>query len=485
MNPLSYAKLPERFFSRVAPTPVAQPRLVQFNPALASELQLDVAEFSMHPPEAIFSGNALPPTATPIAMAYAGHQFGNFVPQLGDGRAILWAEAVDRSGARRDIQLKGSGRTPYSRGGDGRAALGPVLREYVLSEAMHELGIPTTRALAAVTTGEFVQREQLIPGAVLTRVAASHVRVGTFEYFAARGDVAALRLLADYVIERHYPRCALEQKPYLSLLVEVIARQAALIAGWMNLGFIHGVMNTDNMTVSGETIDFGPCAFMDDFDSAAVFSSIDGQGRYAYGNQPHAGAWNLARFAETLLPLIDDDPERAIALATESLSAFSSLFADRKLEGMRRKLGLSTQQAGDAALAQELLEAMQRNHADFTLTFRALCAAAAGGDEEVRRLLGGAGDFDAWVQRWRVRLALERTSAAALTENMSKANPIYIPRNHRVEQMIDAAVARNDFAPFEQLLSVLSQPYVPRAQFRAYEDPPQPAERVLQTFCGT
>ena len=487
MNPNSYASLPERFFARVAPTPVAEPGLVKFNHALADDLTLATAGLDTEALARLFSGNVLPPGAMPIAMAYAGHQFGHFVPQLGDGRAILLGEMRDRAGVRRDIQLKGCGRTPYSRSGDGRAALGPVLREYLVSESMHALGVPATRALAAVTTGESVRREALVPGAILTRVAASHVRVGSFEYFAARGDVAAIQILADYVIERHYGHLAQDKTPYLALLAEVVSRQASLIAAWMHVGFIHGVMNTDNMAVSGETIDFGPCAFVDAFDPAAVFSSIDERGRYAYANQPHAAAWNLARFAETLLPIIDSDSARAIKLAGEVLSTFTAQFADRWLAGMRRKLGLSTIEEADRILADDLLDAMHRNQADFTLTFRALCDAAAAQPDErrVRELFGDARDYEHWAQRWRARLARESIPPPARVAAMRQVNPAYIPRNHRVEQMIVAAVERGDFAPFEELLAVLSQPYQEQPVFAAYASPPLPDERVLQTFCGT
>jgi serine/tyrosine/threonine adenylyltransferase len=486
MNPSSYASLPERFFARVAPTPVAEPRLVKFNHALAADLNFR-AGLDTEALGSLFSGNVLPPGAVPIAMAYAGHQFGHFVPQLGDGRAVLLGEMRDRAGVRRDIQLKGCGRTPYSRSGDGRAALGPVLREYLVSESMHALGVPATRALAAVTTGESVRREELVPGAIFTRVAASHVRVGSFEYFAARGDVAAIQILADYVIERHYAHFAQGKTPYLALLAEVVSRQASLIAAWMHVGFIHGVMNTDNMAVSGETIDFGPCAFVDAFDPSAVFSSIDERGRYAYANQPHAAAWNLARFAETLLPLIDSDSGRAIELASEVLSTFTAQFAEHWLAGMRRKLGLSAKEEADRALADDLLNAMHRNQADFTLTFRGLCAAAAEQPDEtrVRGLFGNASDYDHWAQRWRARLAREPTPPTVRVEAMRQVNPAYIPRNHRVEQMIVAAVERGDFAPFEELLAVLSQPYQEQPAFAAYANPPQPDERVLQTFCGT
>jgi uncharacterized protein YdiU (UPF0061 family) len=487
MNRSSYAGLPERFFARVNPVPVAKPRLLRFNHPLGAELGLDAGDLDDEALAGLFSGNVLPQGVEPIAMAYAGHQFGQFVPQLGDGRAILLGEALDRAGVRRDIQMKGSGRTPFSRGGDGRAALGPVLREYLVSEAMHALGIPTTRALAAVATGEPVFREKALPGAIVTRVAASFVRVGTFQYFAARNDVDAVRQLADYVIERHYPEAKSEQQPYLALLRAVADGQASLIASWMHVGFIHGVMNTDNMTVSGETIDFGPCAFMDSYDPAAVFSSIDQQGRYAYGNQPHAAVWNLARFAETLLPIIDAGAERAVELASEVLATFSTRFSDLSLAGMRRKLGLSGREDGDAGLAEDLLDAMHRNQADFTLTFRGLCDAAEGGagDAGLRSLFTNPREYDEWAARWRARLARDPLEPQARAQAMRQINPAFIPRNHRIEQVINAAVDDQDFEPFAKLSAVLSQPYLSREGFESYADPPQPGERVLQTFCGT
>ncbi|HEY4446923.1 MAG TPA: YdiU family protein [Steroidobacteraceae bacterium] len=487
MNRSSYAGLPERFFARVHPIPVAKPRLLRFNQALGAELGLDVADLDAEALAGLFSGNVLPQGMEPIAMAYAGHQFGHFVPQLGDGRAILLGEASDRAGVRRDIQLKGSGRTPFSRSGDGRAALGPVLREYLVSEAMHALGIPTTRALAAVATGESVSREKTLPGAIVTRVAASFVRVGTFQYFAARNDLDAVRQLADYVIDRHYPQAKSEQQPYLALLRAVSDGQAALIARWMHVGFIHGVMNTDNMAVSGETIDFGPCAFMDSYDPAAVFSSIDQQGRYAYGNQPHAAVWNLARFAETLLPIIDASAERAVELASGVLATFAARFSELSLAGVRRKLGLSAREDGDAALAEDLLDAMHRNQADFTLTFRRLCDAAEGeaGDAGLRALFANPPEYDEWASRWRARLARDPLEPRARAEAMRQINPAFIPRNHRIEQVINAAVEEQNFEPFAKLSAVLSQPYLSREGLESYADPPQPGERVLQTFCGT
>jgi serine/tyrosine/threonine adenylyltransferase len=487
MKPPTYSALPEHFFARLKPAPVAKPRLLRFNFALERELGLGIGDLDAQALAEIFSGNLVPEGAESIAMAYAGHQFGHFVPQLGDGRALMLAEVVDCAGMRRDIQLKGSGRTPYSRGGDGRAALGPVLREYLVSEAMHALGIPTTRALAAVATGESVFREAALPGAVLTRVAASFVRVGTFQYFAARDDVEAVRRLADYVIDRHYPHAKSEPSPYLALLRAAAETQASLVAKWMQVGFIHGVMNTDNMAVSGETIDYGPCAFVDAYDPAAVFSSIDRQGRYAYANQPHAAVWNLARFAETLLPIIDADGDRAVALASEALTVFSTRFADESQAGMRRKLGLSAHEEGDAALADDLLDAMHRNQADFTLTFRGLCEAAEreAADPRVRTLFVNPRDYDEWAVRWRARLARDPLDPRSRAAAMRQTNPEVIPRNHRIEQVIEAAVERQDFEPFARMSEVLSQPYRLGEGFESYADAPHPAERVRQTFCGT
>jgi uncharacterized protein YdiU (UPF0061 family) len=487
MNRSSYARLPERFFAHIKPTPVAAPRLLKFNDALAATLGLGGLNRGAEALAELYSGNVVAKDLEPIAMAYAGHQFGQFVPQLGDGRAILLGEAQDGAGARFDIQLKGSGRTPYSRGGDGRAALGPVLREYLVSEAMHALGIPTTRSLAAVATGESVFREAPLPGAIVTRVASSLVRVGTFQYFAARGDTDGVRQLADYVIERHYPGAKDEELPYLALLRAVTQAQASLIARWMHVGFIHGVMNTDNMAVSGETIDFGPCAFMDSYDPAAVFSSIDSLGRYAYGNQPHAGAWNLARFAETLLPLIDNEPERAVELAGAAVSTFSTFFAEALLSGFRGKLGLSSRDPGDSKLAEDWLEAMHRNQSDFTLTFRLLCDAAesAEGNARLRDSFANPRDYDEWEVGWRARLSRESSGSRERAAAMRRMNPAYIPRNHRIEAVIHAAVESQDFGPFEELSTVLSRPYEIQAGRESYADPPLPSERVLKTFCGT
>jgi uncharacterized protein YdiU (UPF0061 family) len=480
----AYAGLPERFFAPQAPAQVAAPRLIAFNRALAEELGLDVAAIEAAGAAALFAGNIVPEGAVPLAAAYAGHQFGMFVPQLGDGRAILLGEVRDRHGALRDIQLKGAGHTPFSRGGDGRAALGPVLREYLVSEAMHALGIPTTRALAAVTTGEYVFRERALPGAVLTRVAASHVRVGTFQYFAARHDEAALRRLADFVIDRHYPEAACAANPALALLEGVIARQAALVARWMGVGFIHGVMNTDNMAVSGETIDYGPCAFMDSYDPATKFSAIDQNGRYAYANQPRIAHWNLTRFAETLLPLIDADVDRAVELAQQALAGFAGMFEQHSLGGLRAKLGLAAAEDGDRALIQDLLTLMQQSEADFTLVFRGLADVAEGG-EGSRPLFIDLAAFDDWAARWRARLARQVPNAQAAARAMRRVNPAYIPRNHQVEAALEAAIEAEDFRPFETLLAVLARPYDDQPGQEAFAAAPRREQRVLRTFCGT
>src|SRR3954453_7152782 len=483
----TYSALPANFFARVAPTPVAAPRLIKLNRALAVHLGLDPDVLESPEGAEILAGKRLPDGADPIAMAYAGHQFGHFVPQLGDGRAILLGEVIDRDGVRRDIQLKGSGPTPFSRRGDGRAALGPVLREYVISEAMVALGIPTTRSLAAVMTGESVLRETALPGAILTRVASSHIRVGTFQYFAARGDTEGVRRLADHVIARHYPEMATTERPYYALLKGVIARQAELVARWLLIGFIHGVMNTDNTSFSGETIDYGPCAFMDHYDPAMVFSSIDELGRYAYANQPRIALWNLTRLAECLLPLFSEDQEKAISEAQSALAEFAEVFNAAYQAGLRGKLGLFTAREGDQALAQDLLDAMAKNQADFTLTFRKLSDAALGPDHdsEVRQLFADPTAYDEWAARWRQRTADEPQDGATRRTAMRTGNPAFIPRNHRVEAVIEAAVNRDDFAPFEELLTVLSMPYEDQPALAAYAEPPQPHQRVLQTFCGT
>jgi uncharacterized protein YdiU (UPF0061 family) len=482
----SYSGLPPRFYTSVKPTAVADPRLVVFNRPLAEELGLepDVIE-----PEAaaLFSGNQVPEDANPIAMAYAGHQFGGFVPRLGDGRAILLGEIKGRDGILRDVQLKGAGLTPFSRNGDGRAALGPMLREYLISEAMHALGIPTTRSLAVVTTGEQVLREDVLPGAVLTRVAASHVRVGTFQYFAARGDQDGLRELLDYVIARHYPDARNADAPALAVLEAVAQRQVALITEWMLVGFIHGVMNTDNMAISGETIDYGPCAFMDKYHPNTVFSSIDHNGRYAYVNQPAIAQWNLIRLAETLLPLIDADAEKAVSLATEVVQPFIAQFDVRFIEGVRRKIGLASAEEGDVDLIKRLFATMQAAEADFTLTFRrlALAAESAGEPTALYELFAETSGINTWLQDWRQRLARDPQSATERAAGMRRVNPAFIPRNHRVEAALNAASDGGDLQPFRQLLDILQRPYDEQPEFAEYAQPPRPEERVLRTFCGT
>jgi uncharacterized protein YdiU (UPF0061 family) len=483
----TYAALPDNFFARVAPTPVVSPRLIKLNRPLAIHLGLDPDRLSSPEGTEILAGKRLPDGADPIAMAYAGHQFGHFVPQLGDGRAILLGEVIDVDGVRRDIQLKGSGPTPFSRRGDGRAALGPVLREYIVSEAMAALGIPTTRSLAAVVTGERVMRETPLPGAVLTRVASSHIRVGTFQYFAARGDTEGVRRLADHVIARHYPQAANADRPYHALLEGVIARQAQLVARWLLIGFIHGVMNTDNTSIAGETIDYGPCAFMDQYDPKTVFSSIDEQGRYAYGNQPRIALWNLTRLAECLLPLFSDEQDKAIEEAQTALGDFAEAFTTAYQAGLRSKLGLFTARDDDPALAQDLLDAMAKNQVDFTLAFRRLSDAALdpGGDAEVRPLFVDSSTYDEWAARWRQRISEEPQDPAARQAAMRAVNPAFIPRNHLIAAVIEAAVSRDDFAPFEELLVVLSKPYEDQPTLAGYAEPPEPHQRVLQTFCGT
>lgn len=480
----SYAALPSRFHEPVDPTRVVNPHLVVFNTPLAEDLGLEPSV--IEEAAVMFSGNQLPDDAHPISMAYAGHQFGTFVPRLGDGRAILVGELRGPDGILRDVQLKGAGLTPFSRNGDGRAVLGPMLREYLVSEAMHALGVPTTRSLAVVTTGERVYREEALPGAVLTRVAESHVRVGTFQYFAARGDRDALSELLQYVIARHYPAARDADSPALAVLKEVTRRQVALIADWMLLGFIHGVMNTDNMAISGQTIDYGPCAFMDHYDPKTVFSSIDHNGRYAYANQAAIAQWNLARFAETLLPLIDPNIEKAVGFATQVIEPFVTQCDTRILAGMRRKIGLSSAMDGDAELIKGLLTSMQHSHADFTLTFRTLALIAEDPSEQprVRELFSATSEIDGWLQAWQERLACDSQTIGERVVSMRAANPAFIPRNHRVEGALNAAEG-GDYCLFRKLLGILQRPYEDHPEMGEYGQPPQPSERVLQTFCGT
>ncbi|MDU8926541.1 YdiU family protein [Alisedimentitalea sp. MJ-SS2] len=463
----SYASLPPHFHSRQPAAPVAAPQLIAFNDTLAESLGI-----APGPPEdmaRVFAGNETPQGADPLAQAYAGHQFGNFVPQLGDGRALLLGEVTDKTGTRFDIQLKGSGRTPYSRGGDGRAWLGPVLREYVVSEAMHALTIPTTRALAAVTTGETVQRETALPGAVLTRVAASHIRVGTFQFFAARGDTKALQALFDYTRTRHYP----DVETPNDLLSAVIDRQAALVAAWMSVGFIHGVMNTDNTTLSGETIDYGPCAFIDDYHPDTVFSSIDRHGRYAYSNQARVIVWNMAQLANTLIPLCPDQ-DKAVEDFTTLVHSMPTRIEHAWLTRFGAKLGLSNPDPEDRALIEDLLTLMATDGADFTNAFRAIATSSA------RDQFSDRNTFDAWETRWQARIASEPDPRAL----MARVNPAFIPRNHRVEEMIQSAVA-GDFAPFHRLTAVLARPYDDQPDALDLTRPPTDSERVRQTFCGT
>jgi uncharacterized protein YdiU (UPF0061 family) len=482
----TYARELDGFYVPWNAAQVARPRLVKLNRELAEELRLDAGALDSEKGARIFAGNEIPEGAAPLAQVYAGHQFGGFVPRLGDGRALLLGEVIDRHGHRRDIQLKGSGPTPFSRAGDGRAALGPVLREYLIGEAMHALGIPTTRALAAVLTGEPVFREDgALPGAVLTRVAASHIRVGTFEFFAARGEQDKVRRLADYVIDRHYPELKGHANPYLGLLERVRDQQAALVAGWMHVGFIHGVMNTDNMAISGETIDYGPCAFMDHYDPATVFSSIDTHGRYAYANQPKIAQWNLARFAETLLSLIDADGKRAIARATEVVNAFQEKYERHWLKGMRAKLGLFTADEADLNLATGFLTAMEEKKVDYTLAFRYLADAGLGREKPIRALFDDSSVYDLWSGHWRARLSREAVSPLERAHAMRRANPAFIPRNHRVEEALSAAVERSDYAPFETLLKILSRPFDDQPEFAAFAEPAPEGRGCYQTFCGT
>ncbi len=479
----SFTKLPDHFFARLPPTPVRAPRLLKLNGSLAHELGLDTDWLSSDDGLAMLSGNSFPESAASIAMAYAGHQFGQFTPQLGDGRALLIGEVIDRFGQRRDIQLKGSGRTPFSRGGDGRAALGPVLREYLISEAMHALGIPTTRSLAVVATGEHIWRETPQPGGIVVRVASSHIRVGTFQFFAARGDTDALKALCQHVMERHDPEAVKAENSVLAMLEGVIARQADLIALWMGVGFIHGVMNTDNMTVSGETIDYGPCAFMDVYDPQTVFSAIDRGERYAFGNQPRIAQWNLARFAETLLPLLHADANTAMRMGTDAINQFPILFAQAMTGRLRAKLGFGTAEEGDLALAQDLLQIMASSNADYTLGFRLLCRATDGDGQAFRDLFATTGAIDAWLAGWRSRLSREADKPNRVYD-MKQANPAIIPRNHNVEAALAAAV-EGDMTPFDVLHEALSKPFDDQSEVSMFGFPPAAIDTDYQTFCGT
>jgi serine/tyrosine/threonine adenylyltransferase len=481
----SFARSLEGFFKFCQAEPADAPKLLQFNPALAEELGLDPIALDSEAGLAIFSGNAAPKGSEPLAQAYAGHQFGGFSPQLGDGRALLLGEVIDTRQRRRDIQLKGSGRTPFSRGGDGLAAIGPVLREYLIGEAMHALGIPTTRALAAVATGKGVYREVPLPGAILTRVAASHIRVGTFQYGAARGDFDKVRALADYAMKRHYPDTFEAENPCLAFFAAVADAQSALVARWMNIGFIHGVMNTDNMTISGETIDYGPCAFMDRYAAGTVFSSIDQNGRYAYANQPEILIWNLTRLAETLIPFVDPDKDKAIEMLTEAIECIQPVYESYWLVGMRSKIGLSKEDPADSQLINDLLKVMEEGQADFTLVFHRLAQALRGDGEAVRNLFKEPEAFDTWAQRWKKRMEQDGVSAETSAQSMDRVNPIYIPRNHKVEEVLAAATNQQDMTPFSKLLAVLSHPFDEITGNEAYAEPAPVTNRPYRTFCGT
>lgn len=483
----SYAALPERFYTRVSAEPSSAPRIIRVNRDLAEQLDIDPDFLESDDGAAVATGNAVLPGASPIATIYAGHQFGSWNPRLGDGRALLVGELIARDGARFDLQLKGSGRTPYSRSGDGRSPLGPVLREYLVSEAMTAFGIPSSRALAAAATGDLVRRDTLLPGAVLMRVARSHIRIGTFEYFASVNDVEALRLLVTHVLERHYPEVEGGERPAVELLRHVARRQASLVAKWQQVGFVHGVMNTDNMLLSGETIDYGPCAFIDTYDPAAVFSSIDHTGRYAFQNQPAIAQWNLSRLARALLPVTGME-DRVLEDLQVIIDTFPETYASDFTHGMAHKLGLSSLQEGDASLIDELLAQMREIGCDYTLTLRALCDLAdPDGSPEGR--LGALyvlpETLTPWLTRWHERLASEPLSPAERARAMRAVNPIFIPRNYLVEEAIEAAVLEADFSAFHGLAEVLAEPFVYRSELERFARQPSPEQRSCVTFCGT
>lgn len=475
----SYMSLPSVFYTEQFPSYVPEPKIVVLNKSLAINLGLSLDELESDDIAAIFSGNKLIEGSIPIAEAYAGHQFGHFT-MLGDGRAVLLGEHITKEGEKVDIQLKGSGITPYSRGGDGKAALGPMIREYIISEAMYALGIPTTRSLSVVTTGESIAREKIEIGAILTRVASSHIRIGTFQYAARFASYEDLKSLADYTIKRHYPEGMNKENPYLFLLEEVVKRQASLIAKWLQVGFIHGVMNTDNVTISGETIDYGPCAFMDTYDPKTVFSSIDYQGRYAYGNQPYIIAWNLARFAETLIPLLSDNQDEAVDIAQEAVSKFSDTYKEIYISGMRSKLGLFNEEKEDENLIYDLLNLMHKYGADYTNTFRNLTL-----DKKDDIIMFETTEFSNWFDKWKERLSRQEKSKKDIVNLMKSVNPSVIPRNHRVEEAIQAAVNNNDYTVMNKLLEVLSKPYDYTEYQEEYTKLPKPSKTPYRTFCGT
>ena len=479
----TYSELPSKFFQELNPTKVAKPKLIKFNVYLAEKLGIDCENINLL--TSIFSGNAIPNNSKPIAMAYAGHQFGHFVNQLGDGRAILLGEIFNDTGKLFDVQLKGAGRTMFSRQGDGRSALGPAIREYIVSESMYYLGIPSTRALALVTTGEKVYRESILPGAITTRVASSHIRVGTFQYFAYRKDKEALRILANYTIDRHCPEIKYEKHPYIELLKFACSKQASLVADWMNVGFIHGVMNTDNMTISGETIDFGPCAFLDSYNSNKVFSSIDQFGRYSYSNQPLIAQWNLARLAETLIPITDLDEKTSINLATEIINEFFDHYKSCWLQGMRKKLGLLSKKNNDEKLVKELLEIMETNKLDFTLTFRSLFSFFEKNPINQISQVKIPIDLNQWTKKWISRITEENLESNQRFETMKKANPFCIPRNHKIEEVIKYATTDLNFEPLEKLLLAMTNPFENSDKTINYSKPPTEDEIIYETFCGT
>ncbi|MDP4535429.1 YdiU family protein [Alkalimonas collagenimarina] len=481
----SYARLPDGFFQRWQPTAVKAPEWLAFNDHLAKQLGLPPSSWHSEEGLAIFAGNQIPDWAEPLAQAYAGHQFGQYNPRLGDGRALLLAEVITDNGQRFDIQLKGSGPTPFSRGGDGRSPVGPVIREYLVSEAMHVLGVPTTRALAAVTTGEAVYRDDAMPGAVLSRVASSHIRIGTFQFIAAQGEPGDIQQLADYVIERHYPDCANQPNPYLALLAQVVSKQAALVAHWMRLGFIHGVMNTDNTSISGETIDYGPCAFLDQYRADKVFSSIDRRGRYAYSNQPPIALWNLARLAESLLSLIADDEKVAVELATEALQQFQPQYEALWLQHMAAKLGIAEAVAADKALIDDYLALLEQQEADFTLAFRYLGSELTDENNAMCSALFNEQDsFASWRQRWLERLAQQGQDNKTVAARMDQINPLLIPRNHLIAQAIQHAEDNGDLRLFNRLHKAWQTPFSSSADTDLIA-PPKPQEVVQRTFCGT
>ena len=479
------ANLGSLYSAPCQPTPVSAPQWLAFNPELAAKLQLPEEFWGTDSGIALFSGNRLPEWVKPVAHAYAGHQFGHFVPQLGDGRALLLAELADDQGQLFDLQLKGAGQTPFSRRGDGRAPLGPVLREYLVSEAMHALGVPTTRALAAVLTGDWVQRETAEPGAVITRVAKSHIRIGSFQYLAAHADTGQLKTFADYVIARHYPACAGSDTPYLALLQAVVTAQAKLIARWMSLGFIHGVMNTDNMSIAGETIDYGPCAFMDNFNPAQVFSFIDRNGRYAWGNQPKMASWNLARFAETLLPLISDNTEQAIALATEALQQFNLINETEFRALISQKLGINEATAADEPLIRDYLNLMVKNSADFTLAFRLLSQSVTDANQGAATLFSDKLDWQQWANRWQQRLSEQNLTTVDIQSLMDSVNPALIPRNHQIARAIELATNEGDLTLFHRLHNALKTPFTVNDSNADLALPPTPEQCISNTFCGT